>query len=818
MLLVDMMRNQPESLRADYAAVDWAATPLGPEEHWSPALQQAAATCLASRFPMLLAWGPDLVMIYNASYLELIGGKHPALGRPAHAVFPEIWDTVGPLFGSVLRTGEAVYDHDLALLMDRAGFLEQVFFTFCYSLVQEPDGSPGGVLNVVVETTSSVLSRRRLEVLRLLGEELTTPRDEAAVVEAALRILRSADRDFDHVVLVRSTSLAVGTEVEGRTVRIGVPLESAGSSGLDLLVTVNGQLRVDDDLLDLLSVSARIVGGALAVVRTLAETVNRSELQAAHADRLAALTVVLQELSRAGSVEAVLNVVARSAVTVMQADGTVVALVGPDGRLHSRFSTGFPDATVDSLSVIPLDTRLPMGDPAVTGRSWFFADREEALTCFPDARAEFETSGAQAAASLPLPSGTQVRGALTLTWNTERSFTAEERDVLEVLASATAQALERIAARDAEREAARRVSEIAETLQRSLLTQVPDVDGLAVAARYRPAKDHARVGGDWYDVFPGPDGVTRIVVGDVTGHDRDAAAAMGQLRNMLRGVAYAHPGSPQQVLGDLEEAMLGLGVGTLATVLHGEVRWEADGSAVLLWCNAGHPPPVLLRADGSVSTLGEGDPDMLLGLVAGWERADHRVALAVGDTVLLHTDGLYERRGEGLDESSARVLGALRGTSRVPLEQWCDTLLDDLGDEVFEDDVVVLAVRVLATADESGLVVPRHPASVAEVRRYTRTACVGLPVQLVDTATLLVSELTTNAVVHGDGEISVRVVPTDTGVRVEVRDESEALPEERPPDLDAEGGRGIDLVARLATAWGVRPESRGKTVWFEVGP
>jgi serine phosphatase RsbU (regulator of sigma subunit) len=199
------------------------------------------------------------------------------------------------------------------------------------------------------------------------------------------------------------------------------------------------------------------------------------------------------------------------------------------------------------------------------------------------------------------------------------------------------------------------------------------------------------VGGDWYDAFRHPDGDAVVVIGDVVGHDTAAAAAMGQLRGLVRGIAHSSRGGPADVLRGLDEAMATMHAGTLATAA--VARLEAGGTR-LRWANAGHPPPVLLRPDGGVEVLAHEEADLLLGVDPAAERREAVVPLAPGTTVLLHTDGLVERRGSTLDEGSDRLHAALADLAGRPLPELCDELLARLLEGTPQDDVAVVALTV----------------------------------------------------------------------------------------------------------------------------
>ncbi|MGY1916992.1 PP2C family protein-serine/threonine phosphatase [Blastococcus sp. SYSU DS0973] len=249
----------------------------------------------------------------------------------------------------------------------------------------------------------------------------------------------------------------------------------------------------------------------------------------------------------------------------------------------------------------------------------------------------------------------------------------------------------------AEAAATRAAVRTGETLQRALLGDAPRVPGMETAARYLPGAREAQVGGDWYDAFPLADGRTMLVIGDVAGHDAPAAATMAQTRGMLRALARSGHTSPAAALTALDDVLAGLSLETLVTVAVStvDVRGLAAGAVPLRWSNAGHPPPVLVRADGSAEVL-QRVPDRLLGTTpTDAPRSDHELVLHRGDTLLLYTDGLIERRGMTLDDGTAWLVRALRQLGREPLDRMCDGLLSALGTRG-DDDIALLAVRLPA--------------------------------------------------------------------------------------------------------------------------
>jgi len=282
--------------------------------------------------------------------------------------------------------------------------------------------------------------------------------------------------------------------------------------------------------------------------------------------------------------------------------------------------------------------------------------------------------------------------------------------------------------------------DLAEGLQRSLLTAPPEPDHLHVVVRYAPAAQAAQVGGDWYDAFVQRDGAIVIVIGDVVGHDAAAAAAMGQVRGVLRGIA-AHTGEgPAEVLRGVDQLIDTLRLETSATAVVARFEQTAEerraGTTRLRWSTAGHPPPVVVLPDGSLHVL-EGaradltkgavadaprldgsSTDLLLGFSPGTRRREHVVTLPRESLVLFYTDGLIERRGEDLDSGFGRLCTVLADLAQqqLPTDELCDQLLERMLPARPEDDVALVAVR-LRPEDDGGPAGAADPARNAGVRR-----------------------------------------------------------------------------------------------------
>nr|WP_246406631.1 SpoIIE family protein phosphatase [Modestobacter versicolor] len=418
------------------------------------------------------------------------------------------------------------------------------------------------------------------------------------------------------------------------------------------------------------------------------------EAEAETARRLAALSAVALALGEAETLDELARVVTHRGLVGLGAIGGAVGVrEGDHLRIVLTEDLGAAQAGADTL--LPLEAGYPGCVAARTGQRVLLPDTAASLAFSAEWAALMADTVGQAWAAVPLESGGRRIGSLSVAWDRPRTLDEGELELLVALAAQCAQALERIRARQAEQERHAAVQGMAEALQRSLLTEPPEPDHLEIAVRYLPAASQAQVGGDWYDAFLLGDGRTALVIGDVTGHDRHAAAAMAQVRNVLRGVAHSLQEPPAAVLTALDRAMCDLAVDTLATAVLATIEQgpaeEARGVRLLRWSNAGHPPPLLVSPEGEVSVL-EHEPDLLLGLDPSASRADHVAELRAGATVLLYTDGLVERRGSSLDAGLAWLVAEVGRVGRLPLEEVCDRLLGALEGAV-EDDVALLAVR-----------------------------------------------------------------------------------------------------------------------------
>jgi serine phosphatase RsbU (regulator of sigma subunit) len=290
--------------------------------------------------------------------------------------------------------------------------------------------------------------------------------------------------------------------------------------------------------------------------------------------------------------------------------------------------------------------------------------------------------------TVPLVARRRTLGAMALVMAGDRSFTTEDVELARDLSRRAAMAMDNVRLYQQEHT-------VAETLQRSLLPELPEISGITAAAQYLSASSAADVGGDFYDLLHLPDGSIGLAIGDVVGHDVAAAAAMGHLRGLLRACAWdAADGDPGEILGRVDRLVQGLHVAPMATMAYGNAeRPVADGEPWrLTLANAGHPPLLLRGVDGSVQQL-DGVTGLLIGIDAQHQRASITFELPVGSTIVAYTDGLIERPGEDLDQGiealAARLADAPADATPADL---CRHALGEHPDR--RDDVAVIAIRL----------------------------------------------------------------------------------------------------------------------------
>jgi PAS domain S-box-containing protein len=374
-------------------------------------------------------------------------------------------------------------------------------------------------------------------------------------------------------------------------------------------------------------------------------------------------------------------------VTVVDAHGEVLETAakhrdGLDDELQAISTQHAAHLTPGSPSRQAMETRNPVVIEEMT------ADRVEDVFTRTPARDAYHRLGGHAVVAVPMIARRRVLGAMALVLTGEhRTFADADVELVQDLARRAGLALDNVRLYQAEHQ-------VAETLQRSLLPQLPEIPGVESAAHYVSASTAADVGGDFYDLLQLPDGAIGVAIGDVVGHDVAAAAAMGHLRGLLRACMWdpTDP-DPAAVLGRVDRLVQGLHVASMATMAYvravppaGEGRpWQ------LVVANAGHPPLVLRHPDGRVEVL-TGPTGLLVGVDVETRRDSVHVEVEAGTVLVGYTDGLIEHPGADLDEGIAALVERLQaapvGAGPVAL---CARAIDTELDR--RDDVALIAVR-----------------------------------------------------------------------------------------------------------------------------
>jgi hypothetical protein len=442
-------------------------------------------------------------------------------------------------------------------------------------------------------------------------------------------------------------------------------------------------------------------GGTLVLVHAqgLPETDRRPETAAQPMPELERLALLAEATTRLTSTLDVEETLRRLVALVVPrlADWAVVDLITErdevwrtavvhaedDTLVHHEDLQG-PMPPVPEESPMPLSRALRGVASTLAGPQTYQREPDSGIAV--EQRRLFEATGIRSAAIAPIRSTRAVLGALTLGRAKDPvDFTTVDLPLIEDIARRAGLALDNARLYQRQRK-------VAETMQNHLLPQLPRVPGLQMTARYLPAPDASQVGGDWYDAFTLSDGATALAVGDVVGHDLEAAAGMAQLRNMLRAYAWAHQEPPSRIVARLDAAVMHITDVTMATMIFARIEERDDGHWELTWTNAGHPPPLLISHDGLTRYLTDGH-GILLGTGVDAPRTDATAVLPPGSTLLLYTDGLIEAAGRSLDEGLQHLSRHAAALAHRPLASFTDQVLRRMRHVRNDDDVALLAVR-----------------------------------------------------------------------------------------------------------------------------
>jgi GAF domain-containing protein/anti-sigma regulatory factor (Ser/Thr protein kinase) len=627
-----------------------------------------------------------------------------------------------------------------------------------------------------------------------------TPLSECIRTGQAVYVVDDADRvgRFDH--------LLEDTHRAGLVSTVSLPLRSANGAVIGALGLGWASAQpFDPEQVTHLEALAQVV--AQAVDR--ASVYERERVTRRRAERL---NSIVASLATTSDGEAAAQLLVAGAIEGVGASGGCVILLdesGAWGEAVGVLGSDTPPAGLPSAGKVPGPALLRHADEALrAGRPVLVGSREELVDRFPELD-PLEVGRAPAAAVVvPLTAGLERLGVLHLAWSEPQPSVQEQTSFLGILGIQGGQALARVRTFEQEHE-------IASELQRALLPgELPRVDHVRLAARYVPAAGGVEVGGDWYDAIPFNDGRLMLVVGDVVGHGVRSAAAMGRLASAARALAGSHP-EPAALLTALDRVAADDPVAWLATCVAVLVD-PATGTA--RWSTAGHPPPLLRRADGSVTVL-SGARSTPLGFAEG-ERPEALVELDGRSLFVLYTDGLVERRLGTIDEGieTIRAVAAPElGDDPEALEERVDQLLT-VGTRGSDhtDDVVVLCAEVRPHPARFRRVVPADLMRLAPLRDDLRAWLRGRGVVPDDVTDLLlaVNEGAANAVEHahgGDGrafDVEAWIGGHDD-VTVRIADRGQW----RVPNPQAAGrGFGMPLMRRLTDEVDVEEGRDGTTV------
>jgi serine phosphatase RsbU (regulator of sigma subunit)/anti-sigma regulatory factor (Ser/Thr protein kinase) len=524
-------------------------------------------------------------------------------------------------------------------------------------------------------------------------------------------------------------------------------------------------------------------------------------LTAALADVMTPDDVARVALTHALEVEDVV----RAGLATSERAGRELSFVSSDD--DSVTPTAVRWCRIEGLADVPLAQCVRTSAPVLV------RSPHDLVAAYPHMTERQLSLGTRSMAALPLLADDRPIGGLLLSFGEVSGFDDDQQAFLAAMAALVAQALKRALAFQTQQTTS-------ELLQRSLMPEsIPELEGLDLGAYYEPGGSGVDVGGDWYDVLPLPDGRVAVTLGDVMGKGVSAAIVMGQVRAALRAYALIDP-SPEVVLERLDALVTSLGrPEQLVTVAYGVVETCRSRLTVAV---AGHPAPLVATAGAAAQQL-DVPQGAALGLGAGpWHSAS--VELPADALLLFFSDGLVETRTlrleNGVDELCERI-DALDHRRRHPREL-CARLAELMRRHDSDDDVTMLAVMstVGVRTQTWSADFPADSSATPQARRALAGWLADRVVDqdVADTASLCLSELVTNAVIHSGTAPRVTARLDDERLLVLVQDRGHRGAARRSSDHEPTdiSGRGLLLVEAMSTAWSAEHSADGTTVWFEL--
>ncbi|MEU6878441.1 SpoIIE family protein phosphatase [Streptomyces sp. NPDC046712] len=766
----------------------------------------------------IIGWTPEARALLGRSAADVVG--RPARVLLAH---PAAWPALAEAYARGAREGEAV------LRTDRGEDAPIVFRTFALTDDGEHDGTAADGAGCLVLAAPASMASRWHQDRAFVRELFLQDRVGLAVFDSGLRLLRTNTHLLPYT--------GVPSDLRGR--RLGDFLWPGDAAAVE--EKLNQVLRTGRPLIRVQEVLRTIEDPAGGVV--IAISAFRLQAPDGQVLGVTALFTDETELRRSSERLALLH---HATARV----GGSLSVRDTGRELAKALVPGLGD-----LAVVDIADAVSKGDEPVPDPEGRLLLRRTAVAGRPaagpattdvglvvvhddaDTTDDTDTGGYPVSMTAPLRARGMVLGRVSLGRHADRGpYEAADRDLLREVADRAALALDNARRFTRERRAA-------VGLQRSMLppTQTETV-AASTSGVYLPADTTTGVGGDWFDVIPLSSARVALVVGDVVGHGLAATATMGRLRTAVRTLADLDL-EPDELLAHLDDLVSQL----LAEPDETESEDGTDDTdddqddgrrighpssptgatcafaiydPVSLRCavaSAGHPPPAVADPEGNVSYLPV-DPGPPLG-VGGLPFETTEVHLTPGSVLALYTDGLIESRDGDLDAGMNDLAGHLARPAALagPLRELGREIVAGRPADGLGDDVTLLLARTRAVPAEDAVSWPidADPAAVGTVREAatTQLRAWGLE-ELVFTTELVLSELVTNAIRYAGGPIDVRLIRAGRLI-CEVSDPSATHPRMRRARLTDEGGRGLYLVAQLATRWGSRYSRSGKTIWAE---